>query len=356
MAKKKPSNPTTPPLLGSIFKPDPQEDFKGPESTVVDIQPTAVPQKFKRSQHLVNQILKDSSKPVEVESLEGTTQNKIGEHIGREITIQEGIPLDANEYKVVLCLSQLLHEKSLNTRDEGRDDYYIGNGEYTTVEFGGVIRKAPSLYFSLYEITTTYWGKTKKVSGKEMENIRGILDRLNEKRFLVRMKETRKIEGGKSEVLTIENYISLVKIAKREEFDNKTGLPVEVGSNNISVKLHPIFNLNLDTYFILLPGDILDRTRRAYGSSNPSKEALMLIELLVREIKQGRYTYSKNLEEFYKLLDYASINQGRKGRVKQKVNKAIETVEKLGIVVSTEIRVGAKGQEVIAFSLNSNWD
>ena len=356
MAKKKPSTPTTPPLLGSIFKPDPQEDFKGPESTVVDIQSTTVQRKFKKSQHLVNQILKDPSKDrIQIINLNQDIQERIRKspgYLGETYSIIEGILLDESEMLLVDCLCKLLEQTSQKV-DINDSNYYTGNKEAIPVEYGGKQTLAPRMLLSIYEITKEYIGGDKEVSGKHMKNVKKIIQKLGEKRFLIRYEARSRTVNNTIETRTFEEFKRLINIIEVKEEDDQ-GNSIDRGPNDVEVSLHPIFRHQIDKFHLLYPHDINKRTREAYGGK-PKAPFILLRDTLMRELKHNRTEYTIYMDHLLDKLDHDSMKQGKKGRAKANVQKAINAAIAMGIVISYEITTGTTGEEKVIFNLNQKW-
>lgn len=318
--------------------------------------------KFKRAGHLSDQILKynyppESSKQLSLfERLQEETKEKIGEitEIERE-EIVEGIKLSSSQTKVIDCLNKLLHEKS-QTLDNKKGNYYSGNLEPGVARYGGDKKAiAPKLAFSLYELTKEYKGGD-YVSGKDLENVKQILNELHNKRFLLSYTETyTKKDGGRIE-RKIEEFMELLKIVKLSQTEYSKENKELSKKEDTVVVLNPIFQRQIDRKFILYPSDINKRTIIAYGSHNLSEVTLRLREYLMRELSYKRYEPEILLDKLYYFLAEKWMRESRKKKVKEYTEKAIETLKALGLLLSIETVESASGAPKVVFKLNKDWE
>jgi hypothetical protein len=317
---------------------------------------------FKIPGHLKDQQLKynypkdKTAQPSLWDSLGDNTKNAITAHAKVEKTeIVEGIKLSPSEQKVVDTLCKLLHDKSQTAKPE-QANYYTGNSGYEIVEYSGDKNTpAPKLAFTLYELTLEYKGG-EYVAGKDIENVRTILQELDNKRFLLSYVETTpKNDGGRLE-RKIEEFQKLISILKISERDiSKEGLELSKKEETI-ILLHPIFRRQIDSKFILYPNDINRRTIIAYGSHNLSDTALRLRDYLIRELSSKHYEPEVYLDRLYWIVNEKWMKESRKKKVKEFTDKALETCKTLGLLLSYETKPGATGEDKIVFKLNKDWE
>ena len=317
---------------------------------------------YKRSGHLVDQRLefnypKDSSKQLSIfDSLTDITKDKIRTRGIWEVSeVVIGIKLTGSESKIVDSLCKLFHKKSKSTFKPTEEGYYLGNvGEHDIFPYGGEDEIAPKLGFTLYELCKEYKGE-EKVGGKDIENVKKILYELDKKEFLIRHEAQTKTKGGGKRVRTIEEVQKLIKILsyKDEEF-NEHGEEISKKQDMI-ISLNSIFRYQIDTWFIPTPDDINERTILAYGSHNVSESAITLRDYLMREHTRNRFSPVIGLDKLYYLLSEKMMNESRKNLVKQKTQKAIETVTALGLLESYETKPGVTGEPIVHFKLNKEW-
>ena len=313
--------------------------------------------KIRRSGHLTDNMLKysiPSKQPDLFTYLKDETKREI-EETGVEITqIVEGIKLTPPETKIVDCLCKLLHENS-QTIEPG-NNYYSGNMGYELVAFGGDrSTPAPKLGFTLYELTKEYKGG-EAISGKDVDNVKQILTELDNKKFLLSYVETsKKIDGSRVEN-KIESFSRLIQILKLSQTEfSKENIEVSKKEETI-VLLNPIFRRQIDSKFILFPEDILRRTIIAYGSHNLSDIALRLRDYLIRELSSKRYEPEITQEKLFYMLSEKWMKESRKKKIKEYLDKAIETATALGLLLSFEIKTSSKGEPKYIFHLNEDWE
>ena len=140
-----------------------------------------------------------------------STKKEIKNYPVKITEIAEGIKLSPSEQKIIDSLCKLLHYKS-QTTEPTKNNYYSGNEGFELVDYGGDKRtQAPKLAFTLYELTQEYKGG-EAISGKDVENVKTILQDLSSKRFLLSYVETTsKKDGGRIE-RKIEQFQKLIDI------------------------------------------------------------------------------------------------------------------------------------------------
>jgi hypothetical protein len=317
--------------------------------------------KFKRSGHLTDQILqynypKEKKQQLGLfDRLNQATMKEIEKSGIEKKEIVEGIKLSPSETKVIDCLCKLLHENS-QISDPKEESYYSGNLDFDVMDYGTEKdTPAPKLAFTLYELTREYKGG-EIISGKDVENVKQILNDLDNKRFLLSYVETVRTVGGGRVERKIEDFRKLIHIVKISQTEySKEDIELSRQEETVIV-LSPIFRRQIDSKFILYPNDITRRTIIAYGSHNLSDIALRLRDYLMREHSSKRFKPEIGMEKLYYLLSEKWMNESRKSMVKKYTDKALETVKNLGILLSYEIKPTSSGDKKIVFTLNKNWE
>lgn len=285
-------------------------------------------------------------------------------HEGKiKATLKEGIDLDSSELKIAIAIAGLLHDKSQNTTDKKRPDYYLGVSEELLAEqgiggnmvpYGGSMVKAPVLMFGITELARKYSGKDRP-SGKDVKTVRGILERIEAKRYLVRY-EKKRTEKGKTTILYIEGWESLVKILTiGEEVQTEDGK--KKSREEVVVQLSPIFRDNIESKFIPLPRDLLSRVEKAYGSARLPSSVTQLLLYLQREIASKRYKPQiavRKLDRSYIASDN-DIQKSRWKKVASNREQAIETCKKVGLIEKVEQDTAKDGEAKLIFHLNKDW-
>lgn len=311
---------------------------------------------FKYAGHLIDQTLKsnypDKRKAPLFDFLEITTKDKI-QKANIEITeIVEGIKLSPSEKKIVDSLAKLLSKKS-QIEDSQKNNYYTGIGE-EIMNYGGEQVTIPKLASTLYEITKEYKGGD-SFSGKDVENVKQILNVLHTKRFLLKYIEETKNKNGTKKQRKIEEYMPIIRIIKISETDYSKENAIINEKEEIIIHLSPIFKRQIETKFIVYPNDIIKRTQIAYGNDKVSDITLRLRDYLIREISSKRYKPQIGLDRLYYTLAEKWMEEKRKKMVKEYTEKAIETVIALGILIDYQITEGTTGETKIVFNLNKDW-
>lgn len=316
--------------------------------------------KYKRSGHLQDQLLKynypKDSQPDLFSSLKDETKEVIKDKRVEKSQIVEGIKLSPSETKVIDTLCKLLHENSQNLEPK-KDLYYTGNKEPQLMNYGEDTAIAPKLGFTLYDFTKEYLGIDRKVGGKDIENIANVLKGLSNKEFLIRYKEETTKKGGGRVVRELEVFNKIISLPTlKEKVYNKEDIEVSKTEETLIV-LHPIFRSQIDSKFIVYPNDITQRTILAYGSPNVSQITLNLRDYLMRELSSKRYEPEIGLERLYYQLAERWMNESRKTKVKQYTEKALEVVEKIGLLKSYKITTAkTTGDPKITFKLNKDFE
>ena len=327
--------------------------------------------KFKRSGHLTDQMLKysypkdNNRQPSLFDSLEEATKKAIETVGGVEVTeIVEGIKLSPSETKVIDCLCKLLHENS-QTLDPKKEDYYSGNKPAVinpetnksdvVINYAGEPTTASKLAITLYSLAKEYKGG-EAITGKDVENVSKTLLELSNKKFLLKYKEETKIKNGNRRVREIELYHSILSLPNyRDIIYNKEGVELSKREETLIV-LHPIFRRQIDSKFILYPNDINKRTIIANGGHKIPEITLRLREYLVRLHSSPKMSREINLDRLYYLLNEKYMKENRKSKVKQELQRAIETVKALGLLLDYKIETGATGEPKIIFTINKDWE
>jgi hypothetical protein len=319
------------------------------------------PNKYRKSGALQDQQLKYNYPKDKTPDLWDNLSSKTIEKIERlnveRSTIVEGIKLTPSETKLLDSLCKLLHNKSENN-NALEDNYYTGNKlPVLSIPYGEDKKAiAPRLFFTAYEITKEYVGG-EYVSGKDINNVKNIINQLDKKRFLISYKEINwKGKGHARTENKIEEYQHLIRIGQlsQTEYNEEN---TEISRNeDIIIELNPIFRSQIDSKFILYPEDIIKRTHIAYGSHNVSEIAINLREYLIREHSYKRYKPEITIDRLYYQLAEKWMKEGRKKKVKEYLFKALDMVMNLGLLDSYEEATTISGEAKMIFYLNKDWE
>ena len=283
----------------------------------------------------------------------------------------EGIKLTKGEYRVLLCLSNILHDKS-QTKDPKADDFYTGDGALSLVLFptnqGEIQLKSPSISFTLYEIAKEFHGG-ESIGGEQVRKVGKLLYALAEdpaKKALIRY--TRRVDKGKGleREYFIEAYDSLIKINTIGYKDFLSEKQIDE-RKEIIVKLHPIFIDQIADKYIEHPRDLAKRMIEANGGSNISEIVISFIMELTNAYS-GRKTLSKDQNGnpiyrigkeklFYKIAEgYLPPNKRRMKEIKKFFDKGVKNAIAIGLLLSYETKPGDTGEDILYFTLSKDWE
>lgn len=342
-------------------------------------KPQAPIKKHRAGKHFIDNILK-SNKPEDpqlswLDNLRPETLDKIitsgatADLVNRK---GEGIKLSKGEYKLALCLSKLLHDKSQTTNKKGLD-YYTGNREvkiavFKTDKGEDIELKSPTISFTLYEIAKEFYGGG-DIGGENVKIVARLLNDLSEdpsKRALIRYHKRIDLGGGREREYFIERYDSLVKIDTIGFKDLLEGKQIDE-QREIVVTLHPVYIDSIEKISIEIP--TIKGIIEAYGSPNISEITQKLTLELARAHSNKRklpkdsdnnpiYTIGQN-NLYWKIAEsYMNPKTGRALRpqlIKEYFDKSIETVKTLGLLLKWESKKGATGEPLFVFTLSKDW-
>ncbi len=351
-------------------------------------------EKLRSGGHLIDNILKSNkpkpkSKQLSIfDTMLQETKDKIissGSTVELVTRRGPGIKLSKGEYRLLLSLQTLLHKKS-QTTDKTAEDYYTGNIKPTDKN-GNILKevelvkwrvkdeflevKVPRIGFTLYEITKEYYGGL-SMGGEQIRKVAKILYDLAEdpnKKALMRYTRVVDKGEGRTREYFIERYDSLINILTAGYRDFLRGKQIDE-KRELVVNLHPITIDQIETKYVDLPLDLTKRMIEAYGSTNVSEITIKLVYELARahsnrkklnKTPTGDPIYPIGTNTLYwKIAEsYMNPKTGKALRpqlIKEYVNKSIETVKALGLLLSYEILPGESGEPTYYFTLNENWE
>lgn len=338
--------------------------------------------KYRSGGQLIDNILKSKQRaPLQLElfnELLQETRERIKnsganvEYINRK---GEGIKVSKGEYRLLMCLSKLLHSKS-QTIDLHKEDYYTGNKGASIMQFktttGELIDvKSPKISLTLYEVAKEYYGGA-DIGGENVKTVARLLYGLAEepdKKALMRYTRTENLGKDKTREYFIERYDSLISIAtagykeflKEQKVDER---------REIIIQLHPVFRDQIETKHIDLPLELTERMIQAYGSPNISEITIKLILELARAYS-GRKTLKKDAEgnpiyligrnKLFNRIAESYMNEAtgkprRTALIKKYFDKSIQTAQEIGLLLKHELKGGSQGEPIYHFTLSKEWE
>lgn len=333
-------------------------------------KPRKIP-KYRQSGHFVDEKLKYPMPQEEqlnlFDLLSPLTKQKI-EDSKIEVTAQ-GIKLTPPENKLVHALNRILHEKSQN-KNPKKENFYGGNQPSELVTYANTDLKsaAPVLKFKPAELYKAYIGHD-DYSGHDIIFINTLLHQLESKRFLIRYDRIKKlIINKKEETRTdrIEDFQSLIKIVLfMPDLTNEEKLQLDHGDSvirdkkgEIIIALNPIFTDQIDTKFIEFPVDTNRRLVIAAGGHNKVTASMQtLMEWMLREMSNKRFKVEINQERLPYLLGLESyVKQNRKKRLQERIEKDIQAITNIGIILRYEKVSNSTGGLKWVFFLNKEYE
>jgi len=315
--------------------------------------------KFKKPGHLVDQQLKISTRetsPLDLfsELSEETRTELQGEGVEISRELFSGINLTASEMKIQDTFSILLSQQS-QTEDPDKPNYYTGIEERKQDSFlGGKGAIAPSIEFSLYTIAKEFKGG-KTPAGKDLENVKNILQELEKKKFLIRHKETYSKKGGGKAIIEREGYRALFHLDKvtltQEDKDGKQTNKAET----MVVVLSPLYRQQIESKYILQPLDIIQQLTLANGGANIPLATYNLKEYLFRELASKHFECKITARKLYETLEPKLMQVPRLQQAKENTTRAIETMTSLGLLERHEVGTSKVGETMFTFFLNKNY-
>jgi len=314
---------------------------------------------FKKSGHLVDQILKTTQKKINTLDLFSNLSEEIktelqqeGVEISRELF--SGINLTAPEMKLQDVFSILLFQQS-QTNDPKKEGYYTGIKPLQTGSYlGGKGAIAPGIELSYFSIAKEYTGK-KNPSGEELKNVKKILDELGKKKFLIKHTETYTNKKTKEKaIIERSGYKTLFEVDEATlTIEDKDGNQTVKGKTFIIV-LNPIYREQIATKWTLQPLDILQQLTIANGSPNIPLATMRLKEYLFSIIVNS-FEHKIGARKLYEKLEPKLMEVPRIAKVRENTTRAIETLIKLGLIIRYEIGKSQVGEDMYIFYLNENY-
>jgi hypothetical protein len=318
---------------------------------------------FRVSGHYIDQKLKQSRED-NVERLFDTLSPQVRDSIQGIKVLVQGIRLDPVEDRLLNSIIKLLNLKS--------DKDLKGNLPEVQSLYGGTMTTYPKLRVSPHELYTEICG-TKNYSGKEIQNIKAVLMRLQEKKFLIMYQRHRKeVRNGKTidVVDVIQEYQSLFRIISYYEGLTKTELSllaeeeneVNTQKSEAIFLLNPVFVDQIDTKFIEYPEDVNLQTSIAMGGTHKLTAAMtQLRDYMMRIISANKNTkQSKHVIDKDTLIDILGLSEiakeGRAKRVKNRIEEAIQLCYNMSLITEHKEIIGRRGQDQIEFMVNISHD
>lgn len=275
-----------------------------------------------------------------------------------------GVQLRTDEHQIVSILQDIYQE-----RIETHKQLPEGDKQTVTVTDSTTGRtdkhKLPTarIAFSLYDITRRLY-PDHKPGGKDYKKVQSILDRLEQKRFRIEYEYTEQSnrKDGKPNRWHVSTRDPLIKRYDLYPIDVVTELGERIRTTQIVYQLQSIFIHQIETKRVYRDRDIALKLReanyQAHGTKQETNEVWQLYGELHRAVtsnttKKNAYGFKIYTIAEARLLDRVARKlweAKRKGDARKKLDQAIKTLEKYGLVVEAN----KKGSQYV-FTLNPDY-
>lgn len=283
----------------------------------------------------------------------------------------EGIRLTVTEDRLLNALLSLLREKSENKAVDS-DRFYKGNYEdarNAPVNWAGEDVKPAMIRLVPAELYKSYLGNT-EYSGKEITEINKTLSALADRRFFITYDRVRQVQVGKkleNRTDRIEKTQPLINIVKyTPDLTDQEKARLDKGDKRIRqergeliIAFNPVLTDQIHSKYVEYPSDIGRRTMIAAGGHpNMVTQAInTLRDYMLRELSSKRTTCEINADKLPYLLKLDNyVREGRKKKIKETIDKAVQACQNLGLLIDVTEEVGAAGQIKYVFNLNPDFE
>jgi hypothetical protein len=314
---------------------------------------------FRKSGHLVDQILKVAPRESTTLDLfselsEETRTELQGEGVEISRELFSGVNLTASEMKIQDTFSILLSQQS-QTEDPEKPNYYTGAKPETVASYlGGKGAIAPSIEFSLYTIAKEFKGG-KTPTGKDLENVKNILQELEKKKFLTKHKETYSKKGGGKAIIQRDGYRPLFHLDKVTLTEEDKNGKQTIKAETMVLVLSPLYRQQIESKYILQPLDIIQQLTLAHGNDKIPLATYNLKEYLFRELSSKHFECKITARKLYETLEPRLMQVPRLQQAKENTTRAIETLITLGLLEKYELGKSQVGEAMFTFYLNKNY-
>jgi hypothetical protein len=275
-----------------------------------------------------------------------------GVEISRELF--SGVNLTASEMKIQDTFSILLSQQS-QTEDPEKPNYYTGAKPETVASYlGGKGAIAPSIEFSLYTIAKEFKGG-KTPTGKDLENVKNILQELEKKKFLTKHKETYSKKGGGKAIIQRDGYRPLFHLDKVTLTEEDKNGKQTIKAETMVLVLSPLYRQQIESKYILQPLDIIQQLTLAHGNDKIPLATYNLKEYLFRELSSKHFECKITARKLYETLEPRLMQVPRLQQAKENTTRAIETLITLGLLEKYELGKSQVGEAMFTFYLNKNY-
>ncbi|MES2389284.1 MAG: hypothetical protein V4543_14885 [Bacteroidota bacterium] len=296
-----------------------------------------------------------------LDTLSPQTKSKVKDEV-----LVYGIKVSPAEDRLMMAIQKMLWYKS--TKDKKGKLISAGNMPAHRDMYGGESTDFPALRFTPAELYKEYTGKT-DYSGAEALYIKDTITKLEQRRFLIvyKRKYVQRSARGKSEQREqrIEEYMPLLRIVRYYDLTSEEAAKIDKGDRELKEKkgeivviMNPLFIDQIDTKFIEYPNNINQRTAIAAGGNRKVTQSINnLRDHLLRAISSNKRKDNAitevNRDKLPFLLGLDKyVKESRQKLLNDSIQKALETVARMGLVLDVKEVTGAQGQDKLVFVLN----
>jgi hypothetical protein len=283
----------------------------------------------------------------------------------------EGIRLSVPDDRLLNAIMGLVREKSENKATDSKQ-FYRGNYQdprNEVIPWGAEEIKPAMIRIVPAELYKAYLGNN-EYSGKDITEINKTLESLAEKRFLItydrvrQVKVGKKIENRTDRIEKVGRLIDVVKYTKDLTDTEKARLDkgdrtIRQEKGELIIALNPVLTDQINSKYIDYPSDIGRRTMIAAGGHpNMVTQAInTLRDWLLRELSSKRTKWEVNADTLPYLLKLENyVREGRRKKIKETIEKSIQTCKNLNLILDVSETQGAEGQIKYVFTLNPDFE
>lgn len=262
----------------------------------------------------------------------------------------ERIDLTASEMRMFLSLLVTLAERSGERGNPKSSDFYSGDGlieNPVEIKGGGSVAMSPRLTISGYDLAKIYTDK-EKVSGKDIQNVKKIMESLSEKKFVVKTPiitgADRKGNPVFEQVAIRAGLVSVVR-ADRKTARFVKGEMVTNEGYHFSVDFHPVVRSHLAEGFSQFPKNVI----KAAEDKSYLRFAMLLYMQYSINQKQGYFQIGETLFLRYVFPEEARLRKWK--RIKEKMERYTDQLKQHGLLRDVTERQTKSGK-VFEFIFN----
>jgi hypothetical protein len=271
--------------------------------------------------------------------------------------------LTSSEHRLLLGLSQLLHEISKDTNDPTSKDYYTGEGTHPVKSDFTIGGGWPYFWIGTYELARICKGGG-TVGGDDVKHIEATAKGLQEKTFLLsyQLQRNGKTKGRNTTIQdTLSTQDSIIKVLQfeRQERDNETGELVQ-DRTEICIALNPLFRHGIESYFVEWPSDTIERLEATKEGKRIPEANWILLDYL--KTKSSNYTGKEetvtdriDVQTMLEKLYPTYMEQKRRKRATEEAEKALSHAMRAGFLSKWETDKGQGGQLQYILTIPKKW-